>query len=84
MSARKAPTPDHGFKTTTLHISKEIEARADAIAEKLTLSIEVQTMLGASRASRSAVYRLALDRGLASLEREIKVSAEIRALFGGR
>jgi predicted transcriptional regulator len=60
---------DSADLATSIRLPGDLVARADALAER-------RAVLLGERASRSAVLRLAIERGIATLERE---AAELEA-----
>lgn len=77
-------TPD---VPTSLRLSADLSARVDALAERLAADPRLAAAVG-GRVSRSAVLRLALERGIAALEADaappaaapVDVAAELAAL----
>lgn len=77
-------TPD---VPTSLRLSADLSARVDALAERLAADPRLAVATG-GRVSRSAVLRLALERGIAALEADaappagapVDVAAELAAL----
>jgi predicted DNA-binding protein len=65
----EGPPMDSADLATSIRLPGDLVARADALAER-------RAVLLGERASRSAVLRLAIERGIAALERE---AAELEA-----